>query len=166
MARKPEQLELQVRPRFKHGGRRPGAGRPKSGRPVGVPHRARPFHDKSEPERVTWKVVPGLPSLREPALADAIGRTVRGITKSHARRRTSFRITHIGIEPGHLQLIVEAGSKPTLMRGLRGLGVWIARRVNEALGRTGQVLADRYEARSLTTPRELRSAMVDVVGAG
>ncbi len=145
--------------RLTHGGARPGAGRPKSGRKVGVPHRARPSHDKSHPEHVKWQVMPGLPSLQDRPLADAVDRTVRAITKSHARRRTSFRIVHVGIEPQHLQLVVEAGSKPTLMRGLRGLGVWIARRVFEALGRTGRVLADRYEARPLTTAREVRRAM-------
>jgi hypothetical protein len=39
----------------------------------------------------------------------------------------------------------------------------VARRINEALGRAGQVLADRYHARPLTTPREARHAIVYVL---
>jgi len=112
---------------------------------------------------VTWRVVGGLPSLRLLALARAIGETIRTSTKSHARRRTSFRITHFSIQPNHLHLIAEAGSKIALMKGLRGLGVWLARRVNEAIGRTGQVLADRYHERPLATPRAVRNAIVYIV---
>ena len=112
---------------------------------------------------VTWRFVRGLPSLRRLALARAIGDTIRTSTKGHARRRTSFRVTHFSIQPNHFHLIAEAGSKITLMKGLRGLGVWLARRVNEAIGRTGKVLADRYHERPLTTPRTVRNAIVYVL---
>src|SRR3954470_9659966 len=43
------------------------------------------------------------------------------------------------------------------------LGVWIARRVNEKLGRAGRVLNDRYHERRLAPPRELRNAIVYVL---
>src|SRR5512138_4034278 len=119
------QLELGLRPVYKHGGRRPGAGRPKSGRRVGVPHRARPYHDRNHPVHVTWRFVPGLPSMRQRRLAGAVGRTVRAITMSNAARRTGFRIIHFSIMADHLHMIVEAGGKNTLMKGLRGLGTWI-----------------------------------------
>jgi len=128
-----------------------------------VPHTARPFHDKHNPEHVTWRIVAGLPSLRRRPLARAVGQTIRSITRSHARRRTSFRVIHFSIQPNHLHLIVEAGSKKTLTEGLRGLGIWLARRVNEVLGRNGPVIADRYHARPLTTPREVRNAIVYVL---
>jgi len=157
------QLELALPPRYRHGGRRPGAGRPRSGRRVGVPHRARPFHDQGHPEHVTWRIAPDIPSLRRRALAGAIGRTIRAITQSHGRRRTSFRVIHFSIQPTHMHLIVEAGSKTTLARGLTGLGTWVARRINQALGRSGKVLSDRYHARPLTTPRAVRNAIVYVL---
>ncbi len=51
----------------------------------------------------------------------------------------------------------------TLMRGLRGLGIWLARRVNERLGRHAQVRAERYHARPPTTPRAVRNAIVYVL---
>src|SRR5215470_15468422 len=157
------QLRLAVEPVYKHGGRPPGAGRPGSGRPLGLPHRPRPFHDRHYPTHVTWRFVDGLPSLRRFALARALGTTIRTITESHARRQTSFRITHFSIQPNHVHLIVEAGSKLALSRGLQGLGIWLARRFNEKLGRRGRVLADRYHQRKLTTPRAVRNAIVYVL---
>src|SRR5215468_452288 len=157
------QLSLSVDPVYKHGGRRPGAGRPKTGRALGLPHRTRPFHDRHYPAHVTWRFVSGLPSLRRFALARALGRTIRGITASHARRQTSFRITHFSIQPNHIHLIVEAGGKRSLAAGLRGLGVWLARSLNRTLGRRGQVLADRYHLRELTTPLSVRNAIVYVL---
>ena len=138
--------------------------RRRAGRVVnGVPHRARPFHDRHHPAHVTWRIAKGIPSLRKFLLARAVGTTFRAITQSHARRRTSFRVTHFSIQSNHIHLIVEAGSKTTLMRGLRGLGIWLARRVNERLGRHGQVLAERYHARPLTTPLAVRNAIVYVL---
>ena len=88
---------------------------------------------------------------------------MRAITSSHARRQTSFRITHFSIQSNHVHLIVEAGGKLALSRGLRGLGIWLARRVNERLGRRGRVLADRYHLRELTTPLAVRNAIVYVL---
>src|SRR5262249_44916568 len=41
--------------------------------------------------------------------------------------------------------------------------VWVARRLNEKLSRRGRVLADRYHARPLTTPRVVRIAIVYVL---
>src|SRR5262249_53190826 len=49
------------------------------------------------------------------------------------------------------------------LRGLRGLGTWLARRLNERLRRRGRVLADRYHQRALTTPRAMRNAIVYVL---
>src|SRR5215468_1954205 len=157
------QLGLTVDPVYKHGGRRPGAGRPKTGRAIGLPHRARPYHDRHYPAHVTWRFVDGLPSLRRFALARVVGRTIRAITNSHARRQTSFRITHFSIQSNHVHLIVEAGGKLSLSRGLRGLGIWLARRVNERLHGSGRVLADRYHLRELTTPLAVRNAIVYVL---
>src|SRR5205814_2097836 len=50
-----------------------------------------------------------------------------------------------------------------LTAGLRGLGVWIARRVNKADGTRGRVLADRYHARPLTYPRQVRNTIIYVL---
>jgi hypothetical protein len=46
---------------------------------------------------------------------------------------------------------------------MQGLASRLARAVNRALGRTGKLWADRYHARALSTPRELRNALVYVL---
>ena len=70
------------------------------------------------------------------------------------------------MQTNHLHLIVEAGSKRSLARGLQGLASSIARRVNGALGRRGALFADRYHARALATPLETRRAILYVAKNG
>ena len=62
-----------------------------------------------------------------------------------------------------MHLIVEAEDARTLTSGVRGLAIRVARAVNRALGRRGSVWNTRYHARALTTPREVRHALVYVL---
>jgi hypothetical protein len=62
-----------------------------------------------------------------------------------------------------VHLLVEADSALRLVRGIQGLAIRVARAVNRALARTGRVWGDRYHARTLTTPREVRNALVYVL---
>ncbi len=157
------QLELPVKRKRKWGGQRDGAGRPGTGRRIELPHRARPYHDRHHPVHVTWRFVGDLPSLRRPELAAAIAETIRVSSRREERRRSSFGVVHYSIQPNHLHLIVEAGSKTTLTRGLRGLAIWIARRINRLTGRSGRVIADRYHAHELEKPGEVRCAILYVL---
>src|SRR5215467_13440640 len=151
------QLELAMPPpTYRWGGRRPGAGRPKVKRPKGLPHRARPYHEHDEPVHITWRVASQLPSLRGFKLAAAIGDGIRTAMDDHEKRGTSFRVIHFSIQPDHLHLMIEAGSKLTIGRGMRGLGVRLARAINRALGRHGRVFVDRYHLHALTSPTEVR----------
>lgn len=70
---------------------------------------------------------------------------------------------HFSVQDDHVHLIIEADGKRALERGLRGLAIRVARAVNHALGRRGAVWGDRYHARALTTPREVRRALVYVL---
>ena len=70
-----------------------------------------------------------------------------------------MRMVHFSVQGNHIHLIVEADDKKCLSRGLQGLNVRIARAVNRALGRKGNVFADRYHARILKTPTEVRNAV-------
>jgi hypothetical protein len=63
----------------------------------------------------------------------------------------------------HLHLIVEAEDKETLARKVKGLQVRVARALNRALARNGQVFSDRYHAHVLKTPREVRHALAYVL---
>ena len=163
MKRVGHQLGLRLRPAYRWGGRREGAGRTRA-KPAGsVTHRVRPFHDRHQPVLVTWKVLPGLPSLRWLPTARAVGQAIRATTGRHATRGTSFRIVHFSIQSDHLHLLVEAGSKTTLARGLAGLAISIARGANGAMGRKGNLFAERYHAVALSTPTAVRNAIVYVL---
>jgi REP element-mobilizing transposase RayT len=158
-----QQLGLAVGPVFKWGGRREGAGRKRT-KPAGsVTHAVRPFHERREPVLVTLKVLPGLPSLRWLPAARAVGETIRATTGRNARRGTGFRIVHFSIQSDHVHMLVEAGSKTTLARGLAGLAIALARRVNGVMDRRGKLFAERYHARALFNPRAVRNAIVYVL---
>src|SRR5262249_37147987 len=51
----------------------------------------------------------------------------------------------------------------SLARGMMALGARIARALNRTFGRRGRVLAERFYARILRTPREVRNALAYVL---
>jgi len=141
------------------GGKRKGAGR-KSTRPEGpgVSHRRRPLLASRFPVHVSLKVRVGLPNLRGPKLRKVVLKCLR-----RAQERVGFRLVHFSIQGRHLHLIVEAVDARALARGIQGLSVRVARRINKTLGTKGKVFADRYYARVLKTPTETRRAVVYVI---
>jgi len=114
---------------------------------------SRPFLEAAHPVLVTERFVRELPSMREPELGRGIAQMIKA---SHTR---TFRVIHFSIQGDHLHLIVEAGSKRSLARGMQGLNIRISRRINRMLGRNGKVFTDRYHARALGTPREARNGI-------
>src|SRR6185503_4257772 len=63
-----------------------------------------------------------------------------------------------------LHLIVEAEDERSLSRWMKGLAVRLAGALNRMWRRIGNVFPDRYHARSLTSPRAVRTALVYVLG--
>jgi REP element-mobilizing transposase RayT len=141
-----------------HGGRREGAGRPRSGRRVGVPHRPRADHKARHPVHATLRVREGLPSLRTDRAIWQAARAALARASSPA-----FRVVHFSVQSNHLHLVVEAHDNEALSRGMQGLSIRLARAVNRALGARGSVFADRYHAHELRTPREVRNALCYVL---
>jgi hypothetical protein len=93
--------------------------------------------------------------------------TVRGAIAAANRRALShgrFRIAHFSVQHDHIHLIVEAVDRKALWNGVRGLSVSLARRINRLVFRRGQLFADRWHGRALTTPRAVRHALVYVLG--
>jgi hypothetical protein len=74
-----------------------------------------------------------------------------------------FRVIHFSVQRDHLHLLVEADTPLRFTRGLQGLAIRVAKAVNRTLGRHGGVWADRFHARLLRTPREVRNALVYVL---
>jgi hypothetical protein len=77
--------------------------------------------------------------------------------------RDFFRVIEFSVQSNHIHLIVEAEGAPGLTSGMLGLEVRLARRLNRALERRGRFFADRYHARTLRTPSEVRSALHSVL---
>ena len=73
-----------------------------------------------------------------------------------AREWSSARVVHYSIQGNHLHLVVEASHRGLLARRIAGLEVRIARAMNALMRRRGAVFADRYHARPLATPLEVR----------
>jgi len=82
----------------------------------------------------------------------------------HRRYGDDFHVVHYSIQSNHLHVIVESSDKRTLRSGVSGLVIAFAKRLNKLLERlTGKVWGDRYHSRELTTPGEVRSALVYVL---
>ena len=143
----------------KWGGRRAGAGRPrKHARPglrgTEVPHLRRPDLSKRYPVHVTVRVGPGVGYLRSQRRAALLAQAFRD-----ARLRFGLRIVHYSIQGNHLHLIVEAADAASLSRGMQGLCIRVARRLNALAARRGRVFVDRYHAHALVSRREVANAV-------
>jgi REP element-mobilizing transposase RayT len=139
------------------GGEREGAGRPKKPGAMSR-HAARARLAARYPVHVTVRTLPGSPNLRQSASYAVIERAFKA-----ARERVGFRVVHFSVQTNHLHLLVEANGTDALSRGMQGLAISIARGVNRAVGRTGKLWADRFHARILRSPREVRLALCYVL---
>jgi len=80
-------------------------------------------------------------------------------------RRPDFRIVHLSLQRRHVHLVVEANDERALANGMRALQIAAARYLNGAveietgIPRRGRVFVDRYHARVLKTPTEVRNAI-------
>lgn len=148
----PRQTEL----RFNTwGGARDGAGRPRSSRRVS--HGARARVSRHVPLHVTLRLVAGLPNLRS-RRAFRVVREALG-----AARAGKARACQYSVQSNHLHLVMEASDKAALSRGMQGLSIRLAKRLNRLFRRRGRVFADRFHVRSLKTPLEVRRALAYVL---
>ena len=143
---------------FGHGGTRPGAGRKlEAGKRRRVAHRAR-AHAFDKPFHVTLRLADDVRNIREPGLYLVIEDAIRA-----ACDRFGFRVIEFSAQGNHLHLIVEADTRAALSRGMQGLTIRIARAINRHVGRRGKVFSDRFHARLLGTPTEVRNAILYVL---
>jgi len=144
------QLEL-PKPRMR-GGVRPRAGRKR--RTDELPHLPRPQHKARFPLHVTQRIRWEVGSLRTDKRFQRIKRAFR-----YGCDRFGMRMLDFSIQDDHIHLIVEANDKESLSRGMQGLTIRVARAINRVSGRRGKVFADRYFARPLRTPTEVKNAI-------
>jgi len=141
------------------GGSRPGAGRKPAGPRAGVRHRRRPVLKARFPVHVTWRMKKDVKWLRTPRCFRALARAFWA-----GSERFGFRLVHYSVQGNHLHLLVEAQDERALSRGMNGLGVRVARRLNRVLGRKGKVLEERYHGHVLRTPTEVKRARSYLLG--
>ena len=145
-------LEQARKPDGKHGGWRPGAGRPRGRKKVA--HVEREEFKATQPLHVTWRIAEGVRSLRREAVLEIV-RTTLG---KHANR-DDFRVVEFNVLGNHLHFVIEASGKKALARGMQGIAVRLARAINKLLGRTGKLFKERYHARALTQPLQVRNVL-------
>lgn len=127
-------------------------GRPKKP-DAGVTHLRRPEVSEQHPTYVIWCVRPGLPSLRGAGEMRVLRDAFRA-----GGDRVGFRLIDFSVKNDRVDMFLEADSARSLARGMQGLAVRVARRLNKQWQRWGKVFADRYEVRSLRTSDALRAA--------
>ena len=110
------------------------------------------------PVHVTVRLERGLPSLRRKE-----AHRVLKCAFAAGSERFGFRLVEYAVLSNHLHFIAESSDERSLARGMQGLSVRIARALNRLWQRVGRVFADRYHARILRTPREVRNALVYVL---
>jgi REP element-mobilizing transposase RayT len=113
---------------------------------------------KRIPVQVTARLAAGLPSLRRPFEHAVLLAAFRA-----GCDRFGFRLVHYAVLGNHLHYLVEAQDRRSLTAGLRGLHVRVARALNKAWGRRGNVFPDRFHERLLGSPREVRHALAYVL---
>jgi putative transposase len=158
-------------PRFdkngqRRGGKRRGAGRPKSGKFASQPHKRRLRFKASEPVQVTIRAV------------EEVGR-LRHFEAYHAMRkamvatfgRENFRIVQLSIQGTHVHLLIEADDRMALARGMQAFQISAAKQLNAAITkllglrkrRRGAVFTDRYHVTIIRTPKHARHELAYVL---
>jgi REP element-mobilizing transposase RayT len=152
-----DQLDLTLKSRFRHGGVRNGAGRPK--KKGDFPrHSARPKVLGRTPLHITIKLMPNLSSLRTGTILQAFAHAVK------AAANHGLRIQHFSLQINHVHLIAEAENNRALATGMQSLNVSLARALNRlrhgrAAIRRGAVFLERYHLHVLKTPTGVKNAI-------
>jgi putative transposase len=150
----------------RRGGKRRGAGRPKSRLFASQPHKRRPRLKASEPVQVTIRAVKEVQRLRN---FDAYHAVRKAMVATFSRE--NFRIVHVSIQGTHVHLIIEAENQMALARGMQSFQISAAKHLNAAITkrlglrtrRRGAVFTDRYHATIIRTPRHARHELAYVL---
>jgi REP element-mobilizing transposase RayT len=136
------------------GGRRKGAGRPPKGERPGVSHTVRATLAARFPVHVTLRVLPSVWNLRSRRSFRVIARALFA-----GADRFGMRLCEFSVQGNHLHFVVEAADARALSRGIQGLSIRLAKGLNAMMDKRGRVLADRFHARILRTPTEVKHVL-------
>jgi REP element-mobilizing transposase RayT len=158
--RRKQPMQLSLAARGQRGGYRARAGRKRKPehKRTSVAHRRRPELPSKTPVHVALRLVEGLPSLRQ---HKAVRYVRRCLQLAHKER---FRVVHFSVQSNHVHLLIEAEDSRALSRGMQGLKIRLAKRLNALFGRRGTLFTERYHARPITSPRQARHTIGYVLG--
>jgi REP element-mobilizing transposase RayT len=106
------------------------------------------------PLHVTLRMAPHVYNLRSRRSFRVIEAALRlGGDRFHVR------VIEFSVQGNHIHLLVEAPNRRALARAIQGLSIRVAKGLNRMMGRAGRVFDDRYHARVLRTPTEVRHAI-------
>lgn len=153
-----QQLRMKLKARPTHGGKRKNAGRRSATGLSPVSRECRPDLGTQHPVHVNWRVLPEVWNLRS-------WRSFRPILRAFAAScdRFGVRVTHFSVMGNHVHLIAEADGKGALTIAMQALAIRLAKGLNKLIGRRGAVFADRYHARPLGSPTQVRNAIAYVM---
>ncbi len=146
-----------------------GRGRPRKGARAGSPHKVRPELNGRYPVHVVLRVVSAVGCLRKRFMYRALRDATITAAKRELHEETdgAFRIVHMSIQRTHVHLIVEAGTKHALSRGMQSFQISAAKHLNRAYSvkhclverRRGTVFPDRYHEEVIRNPSQARHAL-------
>ena len=134
------------------GGWRPGAGRKKQKGTIS--HLTRPAFASRFPQHVTMRLGAKTPAIASEWLMKRVIRPCIALCE-----KPFFRVVEFNVLSNHVHLICEADDAMTLARGVQGLAIRLARRLNTALKRRGKFFGPRYHAVALRTPTQVRNTL-------
>src|SRR5512143_1682472 len=123
-----------------------------------VPHLVREVKARY-PLHVTLRMLPHVWQLRSRRCYTVLERAFYA-----ACEKFDTRIVHYSVQHNHVHLVAETGDARALARGIQGLAIRMAKGLNRVMHRGGRVFGDRYHARPLRSPTEVRKALVYVYG--
>jgi REP element-mobilizing transposase RayT len=106
------------------------------------------------PLHVTLRMAPHVYNLRSRRSFRVIAAALRV-----GGDRFDVRVVEFSVQGNHIHLLVEASNRRALARAIQGLSIRVAKGLNRMMGRKGRVFDDRYHARVLRTPTEVRHAI-------
>ncbi len=131
------------------GGARKGAGRKKLSEHQS--HARREVFSKRMPVHVTMKVARDVRGLRGRRMYKAVEAALWS-----AARNEDGLLCDFSVQNDHLHLVMDAANSKAMRSALSGLAIRVAKAINRLCGRKGRVFDDRYHARVLRTPTEVR----------
>jgi REP element-mobilizing transposase RayT len=114
-------------------------------------------HDANHPVHVTIRRVRLAPIFR----TERLRAVILGELKS--ARQKGVRVVQHSIQDDHLHLMIEGRDAGDLSAQMRKLFSRIAMSINAAVGRRGSLFRDRHHRHELSTPREVRNALVYIL---